>query len=164
MILISLVAGLLAAILIAGRVLSRRHRRHRLKTIEGLAELAPEAFERTIGIWLGHAGWLVEHRGGSGDEGIDLLAFHGSEVLAIQCKRYQPDGSVAPSYLRELYGSASAIGATSAVLVTTGQLTPRGLDWVARLPGRQPKFEVISGDRLAAMARSRRWYSIADPA
>ena len=154
--------ALAAAVVAAGPPLGHRlagaaRRRRRLRTIRGLTALSPVSFERTVGGWMSRSGWLVEERGGAGDEGIDLLAFRDGRVVAVQCKRYQPTAAVPASQVRELYGSAAAIGADAAILVTTGRVTGPAMEWVARLPGTPTRMEVVNGEALARIARARRW-------
>jgi HJR/Mrr/RecB family endonuclease len=117
--------------------------------------LTPAAFERAIGAWLARDGWLVEHRGGSGDEGIDLLAFRGERLVVLQCKRYGPASAVTPAQVRELYGAATAVGATSAVMVTTGRVSATAISWANKLPDGGPVLVFRGGPELDAL-RARR--------
>ncbi len=117
--------------------------------------LSPAAFERAVGAWLARDGWVVEHRGGAGDRGLDLLAFHGDEVLAVQCKRYAPATAVTPAQVRELYGAAVAVGATAALMVTTGRMTPASIAWRSNLPEEGPTLTFLAGERLPALAGAR---------
>lgn len=150
------------ALLVAGPPIALRAsrwgiRRRKLRTVEGLAELHPTRFERTVGGWLARAGWLVEQRGGTGDGGIDLLAFRDGRVLAVQCKCYRPDRAVAATALRDLFGAATAMGATSAYLVTTGRVSAPALEWAAGIPPGPTGLVVVNGETLAAIAADRRW-------
>ncbi len=131
----------------------RRHRRSR--TLDGLREMTPAAFERTVGAWFARDGWLVEHRGRSGDHGIDVLAFHGDELITVQCKRYAEGTAVTPAQLRELYGAAVAAGATRALLVTTGRVSRAALQWAEQLPTAPPQLDVLAGPDVVEMAAGR---------
>lgn len=157
----ALLAAMLAlsavALPIGAKLTAALVRRRRLKTIEGLAELHPTGFERTVGGWLARSGWLVEHRGGTGDGGIDLVAFRDGRVLAVQCKRYRPDRAVAAAHVRDLYGAAMAFGATTAFLVTTGRVSGPAQKWIDELPQSTTELRVVRGDSLVQLARSRRW-------
>lgn len=145
-------APLLAAVLaLAALALLVRPRRSTVP----LDCLSPAAFERAVGAWLARDGWVVEHRGGAGDRGLDLLAFHGHEILAVQCKRYAPSTAVSPAQVRELYGAAVAVGATAAVMVTTGRVTRASLAWGSELPAGGPSMTFLAGDRLPALAGAR---------
>lgn len=134
------------------RLAQAQRRARRLRTLAGLRALDPAAFERAVGAWFARDGWVVEHRGGPGDQGIDLLAFRGGDVVAVQCKRYAASGRVTPAQVRELFGAASAVGATRAMLVTTGTVTRAGRAWLEQVAASRPSLELVEGDRLAAIA------------
>jgi len=128
-------AGLgLAAIGAIVALLRARNRREARKRLEGLRALPPAAFEEEVARWLRRCGWQVEHVGGTGDGGIDLLATRGKEVLAVQCKRYAEHAAVSAAQVRDLYGAAVAAGATSAALVTTGRVSSAARAWAEALP------------------------------
>jgi len=131
----------------------RRHRRNR--TLDGLRAMTPATFERVVGAWFARDGWLVEHRGRSGDDGIDVLAFHGGELIAVQCKRYAEGTAVTPAQLRELYGAAVAAGATRALLVTTGRVSRAALRWAEDLPLAPPRLEVLEAPEVVDLAAGR---------
>lgn len=118
-------------------------------------ELTPVAFEHAIGSWLARDGWIVDHRGRTGDEGIDLLAFRGAELLVVQCKRYESTAAVSPAQVRELYGSARAVAATTAVMVTTGRVSLAAQSWASSLPADGPRLLIRTGSELASMRRHR---------
>ena len=84
--------------------------------------------------WLRRDGWHVEHRGGTGDGGIDILARRRKETLAVQCKRYAESAAVSAAQVRDLYGAAVATGATAAVLITTGRVSGPAVAWAETLP------------------------------
>lgn len=128
----------------------RRHRRR--NTLAHLREMTPAAFERAVAGWFAREGWLVEHRGRSGDHGIDVLAFHGEELIAVQCKRYAEGTAVSPAQLRELYGAAVAAGATRALLVTTGRVSQAAAEWAAGLRSAPPRLDLVTADQVVAMA------------
>ncbi|HET7737718.1 MAG TPA: restriction endonuclease, partial [Tepidiformaceae bacterium] len=58
----------------------------------------------------------------------------GDEVVAVQCKRYAEKHAVSPAQVREFYGAATAIGATQAILVTTGRYSTAAEAWCSALP------------------------------
>jgi len=148
------VIGAWGAVRLAG-ALRRYRRRH---SLDALRALDPAAFERAVAAWFARDGWLVEHHGKSGDHGIDLLAFHGAELVAVQCKRYAESASVAPAQVRELYGAAVAVGATRALLVTTGRIGPGGVAWRETLTGLVPALDFLHGEALASFASGRQPY------
>jgi restriction system protein len=135
---------------------ARWDRRRRLRrTLEGLRSLPPAGFEAEVGRWLQRDGWRIEHRGGTGDGGIDLLATRGRETLAIQCKRYAETHAVSASQMRDLYGAAVALGATGAVLVTTGRVSKAARDWCAAL-STGPKAILVEAADLSLVAAGAR--------
>lgn len=134
------------------------HRRWRRRhTLDSLRQLSPVRFEHQVAAWLARDGWLVEERGGKGDEGLDLVAFQGDEVVAVQCKRYAEKHAVTPAQVREFYGAATAIGATRAVLVTTGRYSAAAEAWCGTLPPGGPRMRLAGPTdlplRLGAGAR-----------
>src|SRR5690606_11908199 len=112
-----------SAVLILWRVARWERRRRLHRTVVGLRSLPPAQFEAEVGRWLRRDGWRIEHRVGTGEGGIDIVATKGRETLAIQCKRYAETTPVTASQLRDLYGAAIAEGATGAVMVTTGRVS-----------------------------------------
>lgn len=147
-----LALGLALLSLRLARATRRYRRRH---TLDSLRRLSPAAFERAVGAWFARDGWLVEHHGKSGDHGIDLLAFHGDQLLAIQCKRYAGAALVSPAQVRELCGAAVAAGATRALLVTTGRIAPGALAWRETLRNPSTTLDFLHGDHLAALASGK---------
>ena len=89
-----------------------------------LTNMDPGDFERLVGRALSARGYKVEHRGGRGDEGIDLLAARGGETIAIQCKRYD-QGQITPKHVREFLGAITAAKVDRGVFVTTSTYTKR---------------------------------------
>ena len=130
-----------------------RHRRLR-RTLNGLRALPPAEFEAEVGRWLRRDGWRIEHRGGTGDGGIDIVATKRRETLAIQCKRYAETTPVTASQVRDLYGAAVATGATGAVLVTTGRVSRAAREWCEALPA-GPPIRLVEADHLAWVALRR---------
>ena len=122
------------ALLLALRARGFIRRRAALRTVEGLRLLHPDDFEAEVGRWLRREGWRVEFRGGTGDGGIDLLARKRGETMAVQCKRYAETAAVSAAQVRDLYGAATALGATSAALVTTGRVSRPAASWCEGLP------------------------------
>jgi restriction system protein len=87
-----------------------------------LVQLPPTEFERIVGRSLEAQGYEVEHVGGRGDEGIDLLATRNEETVAVQCKRYDT-APVTPNQVREFLGSMVAAKADRGIFVTTSLFT-----------------------------------------
>jgi restriction system protein len=109
-------------------------RRAARRSIEGLRRLPPGDFETEVAGWLQREGWRVEHRGGTGDGGIDIVARRKQATIAVQCKRYAEHATVSAAQVRELYGAAVAEGATAAMLVTTGHISAPAHSWAESLP------------------------------
>lgn len=126
----------------------RRVKAHRRRdAVQRLRGMTPARFEHEVGAWFSRAGFVVEHRGRSGDHGLDLVAFRGGDVVAVQCKRYAERQPVTPAQIRELYGAAAAIGATRALLVTTGRFSAAGASWAQSLTG-APRLTLVGPERL----------------
>jgi restriction system protein len=90
--------------------------------ISHILQLAPVEFEALVGRSFERRGYAVEHCGGKGDEGIDLMATRGSDTIAIQCKRFN-DAPVTPSQVRDFFGAMVAAHATQGAFVTTSFFT-----------------------------------------
>lgn len=149
-ILVLLLSGAWLAARLHGSVRNARSR----KTLEGLRRLHPHDFEGEVGRWLRRDGWQVEHRGGTGDGGIDIVAKRGKEVLAVQCKRYAESAAVSAAQVRDLYGAAVAEGSTRAVLVTTGRISRAAAAWCESLPD-APRFHLFDAAAVAELAAGR---------
>jgi restriction system protein len=134
----------------------RRHIRRRaaVRTVDGLRLLHPDDFEAEVGRWLRRDGWQVEHRGGTGDGGIDIVARRGKETLAVQCKRYAETAAVSAAQVRDLYGAAVAEGSTRAVLITTGRVSRAAASWCEALP-EAPAFQLFDAEAVAELAAGR---------
>lgn len=146
------VLGLFVALRAVGALQRWRGRR----TLAGLRALDPIDFERAVASWFVREGFAVEHRGQPGDQGIDLVARRGGDLVAVQCKRYAADAVVRPAQVRDLYGAATALGATRALLVTTGGVAASADAWRQGLPEQPPRLELLCGAAVAAAARGKR--------
>jgi restriction endonuclease Mrr len=87
-----------------------------------LTTLDHTEFERLVGRALTVRGFSVDHVGGVGDQGIDLLARSEGHMIAVQCKRYG-DQPITPQQMREFFGAITAAKATAATFVTTSTYT-----------------------------------------
>lgn len=144
-----------SAVVLVWRLATWDRRRRLRRTVEGLRALPPAEFEAEVGRWLRRDGWRIEHRGGTGDGGIDIVATKGRETLAIQCKRYAETTPVTAAQVRDLYGAAIAEGATAAVLVTTGRVSNAAREWCEALPGGL-RAVLLDGADLAPVAAGAR--------
>jgi restriction system protein len=113
-----------------------------------LQALSPSEFESWVAARLLEMGYSVVQTGGPGDEGIDIKARRGNELVVVQCKRFRT-AAVGPHAVRELLGSMIPISATRGILATTGAVTAAA----AQLAQRQRQLiELWDGPYLA-----RRW-------
>jgi superfamily II DNA or RNA helicase len=89
-----------------------------------MLRLTPRQFEEMVKGWLRFLGYQrVQLTGGSYDEGIDIKAYQGDEMVIVQCKRYNPVNLITPDIARELYGTMKAQNVSKSILVTTSDFT-----------------------------------------
>lgn len=141
-------------VVVAFKLRALLRRRAARRTLSGLRKLHPGEFEAEVGRWLRREGWRVEHRGGTGDGGIDLIARKHGETVAVQCKRYAETAAVSAAQVRDLYGAAVALRATGALLVTTGRISAPAASWAAALP-EGPPLQLIDATGLATRGAVR---------
>ena len=128
---------------------NRRHDR--------LSQVSPSAFEQLIADHYRKLGYSVErvgHGGAHFDGGIDLKLRRGAEFIVVQCKR-ENAYKVTHNVGHELLGVMCTQGATSAIVVNTGEVTPH-----ARASARgDSRLTLVDGDEL------RQWFpELATPA
>ena len=113
----------------------------------GLAE-DPYDFEQQVAQMLRGWGLMVEVTGGTGDEGVDIIAYDSAPVTGgmslIQCKRYSPGKKVGVAEVRELYGTMQEKQAAKGVLVTSSSFTTGALRFAEG-----KSIELIDGVRLS---------------
>src|SRR5216683_1033089 len=98
-----------------------------------LIGLAPEAFETWVGERFRDLGYEVHVTPFQGDHGVDLILTRPDEKIVVQCKHH-PLSTVGEPVLRDLFGAMHHMGANSAALVTTGQLSKAARDWLVGKP------------------------------
>ncbi|MBN1314654.1 MAG: restriction endonuclease [Anaerolineales bacterium] len=114
---------------------------------EELLSLEPEQFEKHVGLIFKHKGYRVNHRGQTGDHGVDLEVYPPSGRLGVvQCKRYR--STVGEKIVRDLYGTMLHENASHAYLVTAGTFSEAAMTWAADKP-----ITLINGQRLVEIAR-----------
>jgi superfamily II DNA or RNA helicase len=117
-------------------------------TSQTIDALDPLGFERLVADLYRARGYAVQHVGGRGDGGIDVIAESaggGHERLAIQCKHYTAD--VGPDVVRELWGSVNADQSiTLGVLVCSSGFTTD-----ARAFARGKRIELIDAASLVEL-------------
>ena len=113
-----------------------------------LMNLTSLQFERYVALLFRRKGFRVQHRGGSGDHGVDLEVLTSSNQLGIvQCKRYR--ATVGEQVVRDLYGTMLHEGAAHAYLVTTGGISSSARTWADGKP-----LTLVDGNRLFELVRS----------
>jgi hypothetical protein len=146
---------------------------------ELLYRMHPERFERFVGAVLSDFYKCdVRHVGGTGDDGIDLIAVIRDEPVLIQVKRRQDRHSVeGVDVVKLLFASAFAKGARAGMVVTTAKRFSRpARKWVDSPKLKDVRFsmEMKSIDNLMHMVNAvadkhssppwQLWLAGADPA
>jgi restriction system protein len=121
--------------------LRRQARRADLKLAQ-LSSLTPEGFEEFVAEVFEAMGYEVEHVGGSGDEGADLLVRRRGLVGVVQCK-YFSKGVIGSPALQKFLGTVHHTGSHKGFFVTTRTFTLAAEKFVAEHP-----IELIDGPRL----------------
>jgi len=114
-----------------------REKRRALQTFDTRAELGtltPEQFEKWCAARILEAGYRVEHVGGQGDHGIDLVAKRGDEVVVVQCKRNAGRRTVGEPQLRDVFGAMHAHGAQRAIVISAGWFSAPAREWAQGKP------------------------------
>jgi len=129
------------------------------EAMSALLSIEPSAFERLVIRVLRESGFDdVTVTGRSGDGGIDgkgivringILSFH----AVVQCKRYKPGRSVAPSEIRDFRGAMQ--GRTDkGIFITTSDFTKAAVEEATR--DGAPPLDLISGERLLEILKELR--------
>ena len=118
-------------------------------TAVALAE-DPYDFEQQVAQMLRDRRLTVEVTGGTGDEGVDIIAYDNTPVTGgtflVQCKRYSLDKKVGVAEVRELYGTMQEKQSAKGVLVTSSTFTAGALKFAEG-----KSIELIDGARLSEM-------------
>lgn len=130
----------------------------RVDLLARLHQLPPEGFEEFVIYVLKTYGMELDRVGGTNDEGIDGIGTAPispvlSTRVAVQAKRYDPDGKAISRDVVALFQrDAAAAGAERAVLVTLSRVSEP-----ARRAATQstPNVELIDGDRLVQLCRDQ---------
>lgn len=127
------IAGALIALWVvtipAQRWLAARDRQLAAAYAPDVFALSPTEYEQHCAARLYQAGWQVIHIGGTGDQGVDLLASHRGISVAIQCKRYR--GIVGNGAVQEVAAGRIHHGAHFAVVVAPSGYTAHAADLAA---------------------------------
>lgn len=103
-----------------------------------------------VAMGYGTTAGLVQHIGGSGDEGFDGVVHQdalGLERVFLQAKRYNDKGVGRPE-LQAFAGALQGAGATRGVFITTSRFTAEAREFVDRIPAR---VVLIDGDELGRL-------------
>ncbi len=135
-VLLELIAGReLRAEDVATRVLKRG-------LADELRRLSPADFESLVASSLRRRGFQVEHVGGKGDEGLDVVARRGKDLVAVQCKRYNGT-RVTPAAVREFLGALVPLNGARGVFITTSTFSSAARDYA-----RAQKVELVDEETL----------------
>ena len=116
---------------------------NRQKDIETIRQLSWREFEEFVGEAYRRQGYNVTETGGGGaDGGVDLVIRKGGEKLLVQCKHWKMD-KVGVKVVRELYGVATAEGATGGIVISSGTFTQEAIDFAKGKP-----LELLNGTVL----------------
>ena len=126
------------------------------KLLARLHKLPPEGFEKFVIYLLKRYGLTLRSTGRSGDEGIDAIGMAPlspvlSSRVAVQVKRYQPDGKpIGRETVALFQRDAQTKGAERAILVTLSRFTePARNAAIATTPTK----DLIDGETLAKLIR-----------
>ncbi|MCA9832237.1 MAG: restriction endonuclease [Dehalococcoidia bacterium] len=122
-----------------------------------LWNLSPGGFERFCIFLLGLYDYKLEHRGGTGDGGIDGLGTApitkvSSTTVALQAKKYGPSNPVGREAVALFQRDAARAGAERAVFMTTGRFS-KGAEQAARET--RPTVDLINGERICDLVIDR---------
>ncbi len=97
----------------------------RASGLHGLLNLTPRQFEEIVADLLHPLGYTeIRLTGGPRDIGVDVLCRDPSgAVVAIQCKRYQPDRDISSSAVQTFMGGMVAHRAEIGIIVTTSEFS-----------------------------------------
>jgi len=91
--------------------------------------------------------------GGAGDGGVDIKVYSGKRLVGIvQCKRYDPNSTLPPGYIRELYAAKQQHGVRTAYLVTTARFGAQ-----AHVQAKALGIQLIDGEKLIRMRKNARF-------
>jgi restriction endonuclease Mrr len=99
--------------------------------VNAMNDLTAYQFEVLCASFFESKGYIVEIVGGVGDFGVDLIAQRGSEVLAVQVKRYT--GNVGPSAIQQVHAGGAYKGCNACAVVASSYFTPAATEMAKRL-------------------------------
>lgn len=119
------------------------------RTPQYLQSMDPREFEKLVCALFERQGYTVEPTPYSGDGGVDGFLRLNGKVHLLQCKRVK--GSVGEPVLRDLFGTMTAWGADSGIVVTTGTVSRKAQAWAA-VPDR--RLRIIQLPELTDLVRT----------
>ena len=126
--------------------LRQQGKRAELK-LSQLSSLTPEGFEEFVGEIFEALGYEVEHVGGTGDNGVDLVVRRGGLNGIVQCK-YFSRGVVGSPELQKFLGTIHHTRSHKGFFVTTRTFTLAADKFAADHP-----IELIDGPRLVELVQ-----------
>lgn len=126
--------------------LRRQAKRADLKLAQ-LATLTPEGFEEFVAEVFEALGYDVEHVGGTGDQGADLLLRRDGLIAVVQCK-YHSRGVVGSPELQKFLGTIHHTKSHKGFFVTTRTFSLAAEKFVA-----EHAIELIDGPRLVELVQ-----------
>lgn len=113
--------------------------------------LTPTEFEHAVADLLRPLGFTeIRVVGGVNDYGVDVLCRDsGGNLVAIQCKRYQPDNDISSSAVQTFMGGMVAHEATQGIMVTTSSFSGPARELAA-----SQDIRLIDGVELSALLRT----------
>lgn len=134
----------------------RWHRYHKIRNVASVDELTGIEFETAVASLYERAGYTVRLTTASGDFGVDVLVNKGTELLAIQVKRYK--GNVGVRAVQEVASGALYYKATTAIVITNSFFTKQAKELAKSL-----RVTLINKKRLANMWESIRKTTLIPP-
>lgn len=121
-----------------------------------LSSLSPTQFEYLVAELIEAKGFHPRVVGGRGDGGVDIEVYgqQGTLIGIVQCKRYDPNKALPPTFVRELAAVRYRTGVKKAYLATSTYFSEQTHYEAAQLG-----IELVSGDDLRKMMRTRRYQS-----
>ncbi|BCL83562.1 restriction endonuclease [Ktedonobacteria bacterium brp13] len=130
-----------------------RERIARLKSLNDILVLTPREFEKLTGKILEQIGGLhnVQHVGGSGDLGADLIGLDShNEKVIIQCKRYAPGNMIGSPSIQTFIGMIHVHHKVQkGIFVTTSKFTQPAIDLANK-----HNISLIDGDDIVKFVQA----------
>ncbi len=124
-------------------------------SLSDLLHLTPTQFERIVGELFANRGYSVRVTKQTGDQGVDAIATRGGKTVAIQAKKYDPNGAgkVSGPEVRNAIGATVQKGADVCVVATTSGFSSEAVR--AARETKQINVELLTGrDIIAGLAEA----------